>query len=233
MKLLRFLAALVPVFVSGCWTVRETVHPAIEIAALPAGTEPHVQLAGFEATVTTYDVVCGYATVTGYNWPCHHGRRGWHGGGFSTATYSTATYVPQVLSTPVYRNRAADALERAGCILQTTKPDYRIEVRFDGPFSEAGDGWAAFGWAVCTLFTADYAGQAWQAQLRIHDLKTGKLVMSRTLSQRDEAVVWGPIPFFSPGASERTTEGMQKALCLTALTDAAVAETVKFLAGEK
>lgn len=232
MKEIRFLAVLVLTLASGCWTIRETEHPMITIAALPAGKSPHVQLAGFEATVTSYDAAYGYTTVTGYNGPWY-GRHGWHGGGFSSATYTTATYVPQVLPTTAYRDRAADALERAGCILQTTKPEYRVEVRFVGPLSEESDGWMAFGLAVCTLFTADYAGQTWQAQLRVHDLRSGKLVLSRTLSQRDEAIVWGPIPLFSPGASERTTDGVQKGLCLAALTDAAVAEAVKFLAGAK
>ncbi|MGN0832029.1 MAG: hypothetical protein ACI4RD_00090 [Kiritimatiellia bacterium] len=231
MKTVCLPAALMLVLVSGCWTIRETEHPAVAVAALPEGKSVGVQLAGFEATVTSYDVVYGYTTVTGYNGPWHYGRHGWHGGGFSSATYATATCVPQVLSTAAYRDRASDALERAGCILRTTKPDYRVEVRFEGPFSDAGDGWATFGWVVCTLFTADYSGQTWRAQLRIHDLQTGKLVLSRTLAQRDEAVVWGPIPLFSPGASERTTDGVQKHLCLTALTDLAVAEAMQFFAG--
>ena len=230
---LRFLAVLVTAFASGCWTIRETDHPVIEVAALPAGREPHVQVAGFEATVTSYDVAYGYATVTGCSGPWHCGRHGCRGGGFTTATCTTATYMPQVRSTTAYRDRAADALERAGCILQTTKPEYRVEVRFDGPRSESSDAWATLGWMVCTLFTADYAGRTWWAQLRVHDLKTGRLVLSRDLSRRDEAVVWGPIPFFSPGASERTTEEVQKVHCLTALTDAAVAEAVNFLAGAK
>ena len=66
---LRFLAVLVTAFASGCWTIRETDHPVIEVAALPAGREPHVQVAGFEATVTSYDVAYGYATVTGCSGP--------------------------------------------------------------------------------------------------------------------------------------------------------------------
>ena len=216
------------VLISGCWTVKETEHPLVAVAALPEGRDLRIQVAGFDATYTTYDAAYGYTTVMGYDAWC--GRRGWYGG-WRPVTYSSATYVPRTEATSVYRDRAADTLERAGCILKTKDPQYQVEVRFSGPLAESGDGWRTFGWMLCTIFTADWGGATWNAQLRVHDLKSGKLIMSRDLSERDEAVVWGPIPFFSPAGSDRNSAQTMKNLCLTALTDRAVAEALNFLAG--
>lgn len=224
-----FFGYLAAILLAGCWTVKETEHPQVSVAALPAGKDVRVQLAGFDATVTTYDEAYHYTTMTGWGGPWY-GHRGWYrGGGWSTAVGSTVSFVPRTTATSVYRDRATDALECAGFLLKTKDPEYRIEVRFEGPYSESGDGWAAVGWTLCTLFTADYGGATWVAKLRIYESKTGKLLLSRDLSERDEAVVWGPIPLFSPAGSNRTSGGVLKAHCLMALTDRAVAESSSFL----
>ena len=65
----------------------------------------------------------------------------------------------------------------------------------------------------------------------VRDLKSGKLLYAKDLVERDEAVVWGPIPIFSPSGSDRTSEMTMKHICLSALTDKAVAEAVGFLSG--
>ena len=222
------LAAL-PLVLAGCWTVRETAIPDVPVGKLPAGREVRVQVAGFDAAVTSYLPVYGYATVSTWD----SARYGWHGcrrhGGFRTETVSTTEFVPQVASTAAYRDRAADALEKGGCILQAAEPTYRIEVRFEGPFDEDGDGWAKFGWMVCTIFTANYDAQIWTAKLKIHDCKTGKLVYANEFSQRYETVVWGPIPIFSPGCSEKTAASYMQNFCLTALTDRTVADALDYL----
>ena len=214
---------------AGCWTVRETPPPAVTVQALPTGKDLKVQVAGFDALVTTYEAAYGYTTVSGFA-PRYDCRGRYRGSGFGTATYSTTEYIPHTAATPVYRNRATDALERAGCIVQTKDPQYRIEVRFGGPFDESGDAWAEAGWLLCTLLTADFGAQDWTAKLKIHDLSNGKLVCDRDLSVRDEAVVWGPIPIFSPSCATRTSGGVMRDNCLNALTDLAVAESVAFLA---
>ena len=216
-------------FLSGCWTVKETEHPSVVVTALPAGKEIRAQVAGFDATYISYDTAYSYSTVSGWSGPWY-GRRGWHGG-YGTSVSTTTTYVPRAERTSVYRDRATDVLEQAGFLLKTSDPQYRIDVTFAGPFSEDGDGWAKFGWLVCTLFTADYDGATWQAKLRVHDLKSGKLIYAKDLVERDEAVVWGPIPLFSPSGSDRTSDATMKHLCLAALTDKAVAEAVAFLSG--
>lgn len=213
---------------SGCWTFREAAHPEIAVPALPSGKDVRVQLAGFDATVTTYDAAYGYGTMTGFGGGPYYGRRGrYYGGGM--ATYSTTEFIPRTEATSVYRNRAADALERAGCILQTKDPQYRVEVRFEGPFSDSGDGWATAGWIICTIFTADYGAADWSAKLKIHDMKTGKMIYERDFTERDEAVVWGPIPIFSPACNSRNSPSVLKDNCLTALTDRTIAEAVSFL----
>ena len=227
----RFFVCAVPaLLLAGCWTVRESLPPEAAIQALSAGKDLKVQVAGFDATVTSYETAYGYTTVHEFG-PYYDYRGRYRGSGFGTTTYSTTEYIPYTESTPFYRNRATDALERAGCVLQAKDPQYRVEVRFDGPFDESGDFWAAVGWSVCTIFTADFGAQNWTAKLKIHDLSNGKLIYEKDLTVRDEALVWGPIPIFSPASSERTSDSVLKGNCLRSLTDLAVAEAVSFLAG--
>ena len=225
-----FAYSIVFLCFAGCWTVRETAHPAIEVVKLPKCKDVRIQIAGFDATVTTYDTAYGYGSATTFGDP-YYGRGGRYYGGIATTTYQTTEFIPRTEATSAYRNRATDALERAGCILQTKDPQYRVEVRFEGPFSENGDGWATVGWIICTIFTADYGAANWSAKLKIHDMKTGKLIHERDFTERDEAVVWGPIPIFSPASASRTSSSVLKDSCLTALTDRAVAEAVSFLSG--
>ncbi|MBQ0033019.1 MAG: hypothetical protein KBT68_09505 [bacterium] len=223
-----FAYPIISLCLAGCWTVRETAHPAIEVVKLPEGKDVRVQVAGFDATVTTYETAAGYGSVTTFG-DSYYGRHGRYYGGVGTTTYQTTEFIPHTESTSVYRDRATDAFERAGCILQTKDPQYRVEVRFEGPFSESGDGWAMAGWMICTIFTADYGAADWSAKLKIHDMKTGKLIHERVFTERDEAVVWGPIPIFSPACSSRNSASVMKDICLIALTDRTVAEAVSVL----
>lgn len=212
---------------AGCWTVRETEIPSETFVHVPEGREVRVQVAGFEAQVTTYEAAYGYATVVDAGGPWY-GRWGRPWGGFGPTTVSTTSYIPHTSMTTVYRDLATDELERAGCVLQTPEPLYRVEVRFDGPFPRSGDAWVNAGWMLGTLLTVDYGVQEWCARLKIHDVKTGKLVFSKDYTQRCEAVVWGPIPLFSPASCNDNAPPVLKARCLTALTNRAVAEALVF-----
>lgn len=214
---------------AGCFTVRETEYPPVVIGALGADKNVRIQLSGFDATITTYDTIYGYSTIMGFDSPWYYGPRGRYRGGFHTTTYSTTEFVPRVEKTPFYRDRATDLLERAGCVLKTTDPEYRLEVRFLGPYAERGDGWASAGWMIFSVFTAAYDVQMWDAQLRIYEVKSGKLVFSHDYVQRDEALVWGLIPLFSPACSDRNSASVMKMNCLTALTDHTIADAVSFL----
>lgn len=218
---------LAAAFLSGCWTVRETVPEEVTFARMPEGREVRVQIAGFDATVTTYETAYAYTTAMNYGVPLY-GPRGWGCWGPMATTYSTTEYIPHREPTAVYRDRATDLLERGGCILKSTQPQYRVKVHFDGPFTESGDGWATFGWMAFTIFTGEFGAQDWSARLRIHDVASGKLVFSRDYVRRDEAVVWGPIPIFSPAFSDRTSSGVMKHNCLSMLTDRVIADALAF-----
>ena len=231
-RIVRLFDCLIVLLVlAGCWTVRETPPPGVAVVKVPEGKDLTVQVAGFDATVTTFETAYGYTTVSGYA-PYYDYRGRYRGSAYGTTTYSTTEYIPHTESTPVYRNRATDALERAGCIVQAKDPRSRIEVRFVGPFVESGDCWAEAGWLICTIFTADFGAQNWAAKLKVHDLSSGKLIYEKDLTVRDEAVVWGPIPIFSPASASRTSSNVMMDNCLNVLTDLAVAEAVSFLAGK-
>ena len=226
--LMEFLGVAFLALLSGCLTVRETEYPPVADVHLPEGRECRVQLAGFEATVTTYTPVYGYETITEFGGPWYgpHGRRR---SGWNTTTVSTTEFIPQTCRTSEYLDRATDAFERGGCILQTTDPQYRVEVRFDGPYLSAGDGWATAGWMLLTIFTADYGAQCWNAKLKIHDAKSGRLLHEQNYSQRYEVVTWGPIPIFSPAFNEKTSWNLMKNWCLSALKDLVTADALRFL----
>lgn len=230
--MIRFLpVASAALVLSGCMTVRETPRPEVRMASLPEDRPVRVQVAGFDATVTSYVPAYGYTTITDFGEPVYCGRGRYCSGGLRTTTVSTTEFIPQVEPTAAYRDRATDALERCGCLVQTTDPQIRMEVRFGGPFSEDGDGWATAGWMLCTLFTAEYNAQTWTAKLKVHDLKTGKLLLERDYAQHYEIVVWGPIPIFSPGFDEDTSFSRIANWCRETLTDQAVADALELLRG--
>lgn len=212
---------------SGCVTFNETDCLQTPIRALPAGKSIKIQVAGFDALVTTYIPVYGYSTVIGGDvWYGPHGR--YYGGPYAT-TVATETIVPQASPTTVFRDRAMETLEKCGFILQAPDPQYRLEVNFSGPFVSDGDTWTMVAWNVFTLLTADYGTQTWTAKLKLHDLKTGKLVFFKDYEQRYQVTVWGPIPIFCPGACSKTKYGAMQSWCLTVLTDQALADAADFL----
>ena len=118
---------------AGCITVFESEYPAVEMSS--AGeADVKVQLAGFEAVVTTYDVVYGYETAYRYHSP----HRRYHYGYWAPSTVMTETYIPQSRPTSAFLDRATEILELNGFNPKTDKPEYRIEVKFDGPFVTDG-----------------------------------------------------------------------------------------------
>jgi len=222
----RILAAAVTLAFAGCVSFNETEFPVVSLTALPADRPAKVQLAGFDAVITTYVPVYGYTTVVG--------GAGWYGPHHRysctpyASTVTTETIVPQASPTTVFRDRACEALERSGCVLQAPDPQYRLEVTFSGPVITDGDTWTGVAWNVFTLLTADYATQLWTAKLKIHDVRTGRLVFFRDYEQRYAVTVWGPIPIFSPGASSKTKYTAVQSWCLTALTDRTLADALVF-----
>ena len=209
---------------AGCFVCSETKFPETRPKALTQGRDVHVQLSGFESTVTTYVPIYGYETVFSSR-PMSR-RRHAH---FYSTTYATETYVPQTSSTTVFAERAAEIFEKGGYVLQSASPKYRVEVKFGGPYASDGDSAATAMWSIFTVFTAGYGTQTGSAKLKVYDIASGRLVHHRDFSQRYEAIVWGPIPLFSPAGSDTISYGSMQNWCLSALTDLAVADAMAYL----
>ena len=117
---------------AGCFTIFESEYPAVEMSSA-GNADIKVQLSGFEASVTTYEVLYGYETSYRY----HYGYRR-HYGYWGPSTVMTETYVPQTRTTSAYIDRATEILELNGFNPKTDKPKFRIEVKFGGPFVSDG-----------------------------------------------------------------------------------------------
>lgn len=222
MKKASFCALML---LAGCVTFDQSEFPETQTARAPDGTNITVQIAGFDASMTTYLPMHGYTTVAE---PYHCGRR--RGRTFwGSRTYMTTTYLPQVSSTAMFRDRATEALERAGFLTRAPKPAYSIEVKFDGPYATNGENFEMFCWSLFSVFTAERGIQTWNARLTVHDNATGRLLFERTYAQTYHATAWGLVPFFSPAAAGTTDAWTMKAWCLSALTDRAIADATGFL----
>ena len=212
----------------GCFTIFESEYPAVEMASA-GNADVKVQLSGFEAAVKTYEVLYGYETS--YRYHHYYGYRRNYGY-WGPSTVMTETYVPQTRATSAYIDRATEILELNGFNPKTDKPEYRIEVKFGGPFVSDGDRAAEAAWTIFSLLTADYGVHTWTAKLKIYDVATGKLLMHYDYSERYSALVWGPIPLFSPAGSDKTSTNSMQNWCLTALTDRAMADATAFLSAK-
>ena len=209
---------------SGCFVCSETEFPKVQPAALAQNRNVEVQLSGFEAVVTTYVPVYEYGTVfSGRPMSCRRHPV------YYTTTYANQTYVPQSSTTTAFIERATEMFEKGGYVLQGAKPKFRVEVKFDGPFLSDGDSAQSAAWSIFTVFTAGYGTQTWSAKLKIYDIASGRLVYFKDYSQKYEAVVWGPLPFFSPAGSSAISYGSMQSWCLSAHTDLAVSDAMAYL----
>ena len=211
---------------AGCFTVYQTEYPVVASVEAPKGSSIKVQIAGYEATVTTYVPMYGYETVVGHvpAGPC---RR--HGGYLHATTIATETYVPHAQATPMFRDRAVEILERAGFTLQDAEPEYKVEVRFIGPYVSNTDKTVSFLWNVLSLLSADYGAQTWTAKLNVYDVKSGKLLHYQDFTQKYQVAVWGPLPLFSPSGATETSYNAMQSWTLSALTDATTAAAAEFI----
>ncbi len=208
---------------AGCFTMCETPYPEVQMSSVGDG-DITVQLAGFEANITTYIPVYGYETY-------YHYRSGRRGGFWGPSTVATQAYLPQTSATTAFMDRATDIFETNGFNLKSEKPDYRVEVKFSGPFVTGEDRGIQAAWTILSLLSADYGVQKWAAKLRIYDIASGKLLMHHDYEQRYQAVVWGPLPIFSPSGTDKTDGNTIQCWCLSALTDRAVSDATAFITG--
>ena len=215
---------------AGCFTVYHNDYPATALEHFPAAAKPMtVAVSGFETSLTEYVPIHGYATV----WREHPGyyHHGYYRPGFvAPETVSTTTYERRDRPTTAFVEKAVDALESCGYTIGAANADYAVDVKFSGPVVTDEDSATEALWVILSIFTADYSAQEWHAKLKIHDLKTGKLVMTHDYDQRAEVGVWGPIPIFSPFSATATESNRLQCWALTALTDRAMADATAFLA---
>ena len=228
-KALKTLASsLCCALLAGCFTVSQTEYPSVADVKAPENAGA-IALSGFEATVTSYVPIYGYATVwrsdPGYY---RHGR--YHYGRSYPETVSTTTYLPQTDITTAYAEKAQDAFESAGFIVGASNATHIVDVKFSGPAVTDGDRFAEFATLVLTLLTADRTDEVWSARMKITDSASGKVVFSRVYEQDYSAVSWGLVPLFGPLSADAVQSSYSKNWCLSALTDRAVADATAFLA---
>lgn len=227
---LRILSACSALALGGCLTVSQTPYPAVEVTQAKASA-PTVALSGFEATVTRYVPIYGYATVWNST-PGHYHRGHYHGGYAYPETVSTTTYVPQTQMTSAYVEKAQDLMEKAGFLVSVTNAARSVDVRFSGPIVTDGDELAEFASMLFTAFLADYSRAKWTARLKVADTATGRVLLHRDYVQEYSAWAVGLIPLFSPLSADAVQSDYIQNWCLSALTDRAMADATAFLSGQ-
>lgn len=226
---LMMAAAVAAVGLTGCFTLHEAEPVTAQMSRLPEGRNVSVALSGFDATITDYVPVYGYETVYVDGGHYHgRGRHYYHPGHYQTVT--TETLVPQIHPTEAFRQRARDLMEDSGFLLRALPADYNVEVTFEGPFITDGQRGVQWAWMLCSVFSAEYSVQTWNAKLRIYDNKTKRVVFTRDYSQKYDNVAWSPIFFIGLAGYTRNSFNAMQSWCLTALTDRMVADATAFLA---
>ncbi len=228
MKKLFLLAPLA--LLTGCFTLHRTPVPEVQLSRAPEGRDVKVSVAGFAATVTTYIPIYSHQTVYVDHGPYYYGpraRHGWIGGHYETMTAETR--VPQVQATDAYLRRAQSLMEDAGFLLRAPEADYTVEVTFDGPFVRSDERAVEFAWMFLSVLSAEYVTQTWTAKLRIHDAKSGRVVLSQDYAQKFEDCVWSPLLFIGLAGYEENSPNYVQNWCLGVLTDRAVADATAYL----
>jgi len=220
-----FAAAL---FCAGCFTIDETEVPAVRVSSLPQGKTVKLQVSGFAATVTQLVPIYGSQTYFTDHGPGPGGHGRW--GGPHLHTVTTETLVPQSAVTDAYLVRAQNLFEDAGFLLRVTPADYTVETTFSGPFVTEGERRAETICMLCSIFSAEYAVQTWNAKLRIYDAKSGRVVFTRDIAQKYEYSVWSPLFFIGLAGVTKNDFNYMQNWCLAVLTDRVCAEAAAFLA---
>ena len=218
------IAGTISLLFAGCWTVSEPEFPEVEVSRLPAGKTASVSLSGFGVELQKYVPVEGHEqmkTNSGdrVDGPCVKS---------SSATnvfYATRNTVSSKLM-----DRVSIGLERKGFEIKTMKPQYVIDMKYEGPFDRDCDALKWIGLSLCTIFTADKNVETWTGRMRVFDYAAKKQLFERHYTNECAVSVWGPIPVASPACHPRITCTACSSWALTAMTDEAIADASKFIA---
>lgn len=219
---------LLALLLGGCFTVAQTPYPESPATPAPrAGVG--VRLSGFEASVTRYVPITGYSTVWAHSHGhYHHGR--YHYGYDYPTTVTTTTYVPQRQTTQAYIIMAEDILTAGGFEVRDTAARFAVDVRFDGPFVTDGDTTLECLTYLFSLTTCDRDSRRWRARLRITDLESGRVLLSRDYTQEYDAFVFSIIPVFGSISAEAVDAEYAQNWCLSALTTRMMADATALMA---
>ncbi|MBQ1568348.1 MAG: hypothetical protein IIZ70_00410 [Kiritimatiellae bacterium] len=226
---LKACAAVVAVALAGCFTLTQSDYPAVQ--ASKPGPVSAVHLTGFEATVTRFVPIYGYATVWNST-PGYYHRGHYHPGWTYPETVSTTSYIPDTRLTTAYVEKAQEAFESAGWTVGSTNATVVVDVAFSGPSVSDSDAVNEFFIMLFTAFTVDRTRDVWSARLKITDAASGKVLFMNRYEQEYTATVFGLVPIFSPLSADVVQGGYIKNWCLSALTDRAVADATAFLSSK-
>lgn len=218
------VVASVSLLISGCWTVSEPEFSDVEVTRLPPGKTASVSLSGFEVDLQKYVPVEGHEqmkTNSGdrVDGPCVKA---------SSATNEFFMTRNTVSSKLV--DRVSVGLERKGFEIKAMKPQYVIDMKYEGPFDRDYDAFKWLGLSLCTIFTADKNVETWTGRMRVFDYAAKKQLFVKHYTNECAVSVWGPIPIASPACHPRITCTACGSWALTALTDEAIADASKFIA---
>ena len=225
MKINTFaFVASVSLLITGCWTVSEPEFPDVEVSRLPAGKTASVSLSGFEVELRKYVPVEGHEqmkTNSGdrVDGPC-----------VKASSATNVFYMTRNTVSSKLMERASIGLERKGFEIKTMKPQYVIDMKYEGPFDRDYDAFKWIGLSLCTIFTADKNVETWTGRMRVFDYASKKQVFVRHYTNECAVTVWGPIPIASPACHPQITCTACSSRALTAMTDEAIADASKFLA---
>ena len=226
MKINTFLvAALASSLFSGCWTVSETEYPDLEVTRLPAGKTASVSLSGFEVDLQRYVPVEGHEQMKTnaadrVDGPC-----------VKESSATNVFYMTRNTVSSKLMERVSVGLERKGFEIKAMKPQYVIDMKYEGPFDRDYDAFKWLGLSLCTIFTADKNVETWTGRMRVFDYASKKQVFVRHYTNECAVTVWGPIPIASPACHPQITCTACSSHALTAMTDEAIVDASKFIAG--
>ena len=220
------VAGSISLLFAGCWTVSETEYPDVEVTRLPQGKTVSVSLSGFAADVQKYWPVEGHEQMKTnaadrVDGPC--------------VKDSSSTNIYYMSRNTVSRkliDRASVGLERKGFEIKTSKPQYVVDMEFQGPFDRDYDTLKQLGLAVCTICTMEKDCERWTGHLQVFNRANNKQIFERYYTNEYSVAVWGPIPIASPACHEKITPSACNSWVLTAITDEAMADASKFLADQ-